>query len=263
MKMDGLYLAVLMDLGWFPLKWLLPFPGLNSPATYARGYMLRKLMIQAQKKKLLRINSELIQEARGVIESQFKTGVIGAPIYVDVQLLHKWWGKVKSFGHQLGPASRPWQEMFSADVKQNTLVFARMVLGTLEAIRHEIENDHLETITQLVKAETLADLLDQAEHLFENGYHLPAGVIGRAVLEEYLRTTCDILNCGPAKKRPTIKDYNLALYGIQHYSKVKMKQIDVLASIGNDAAHNNPNLDSSDVKKLLADLPEVIDSTGI
>jgi hypothetical protein len=42
-----------------------------------------------------------------------------------------------------------------------------------------------------------------------------------------------------------------------------MKQIDVLASIGNDAAHNNPNLDSSDVKKLLADLPEVIDSTGI
>jgi hypothetical protein len=36
MKMVGLYLAVLMALGWFPLKWLLPFPGLYSPATYAR-----------------------------------------------------------------------------------------------------------------------------------------------------------------------------------------------------------------------------------
>lgn len=36
MEMDGLYLAVLMNLGWFLLMCLLYLPGLQSPATYAR-----------------------------------------------------------------------------------------------------------------------------------------------------------------------------------------------------------------------------------
>jgi hypothetical protein len=36
MKMDGLYLAVLMNLGWFLLMCLLHLPRLQSPATYAR-----------------------------------------------------------------------------------------------------------------------------------------------------------------------------------------------------------------------------------
>lgn len=220
-------------------------------------------MNQAHKNKLLKINEELIEEGKAVVASQFDTSVIGAPTFVDLQLFYKWWGKVKSFGHQLGLAAKPWQEMFSKDPERNTLAFAKQVLGTLEAIRHELENDHLETVTQLVKAETLADLLDQAENLFENGYYLAAGVIGRAVLEEHLRSICDTLSCSPPKKHPTISDFNQALYGIQHYSKIKMKQIDMLASIGNDAAHNNPNLDSADVKKMLADLPEVIDSTRV
>ena len=221
-------------------------------------------MNQTLKDKLIRINEELINEAKVVVDSQFRGGTRGAPqIFVDLQLLHKWWGKVKSFGHQLGTASKPWQDMFALNPEGNRLAIAERVFGTLEAIKHELENDHLQTITQLVKAETLADLLDQAEHLFKNGYHLAAGVIGRAVLEEHLRTTCDTLGCSPSKKRPTINDYNQALYGIQHYSKIKMKQVDALASIGNDAAHNNPSLESADVKKLIFDLPELIESTHV
>jgi hypothetical protein len=133
----------------------------------------------------------------------------------------------------------------------------------LEAIKHELENDHLITFTQLIRAETLADLLDQAQHLFDNGYHLAAGVIGRCILEEQLRTICDTLGCRPSKQHLTINDFNQALYGIKHYSKTKMKQIDALTSIGNDAAHNKPDLDSADVRKLLLDLPEVIESTNI
>jgi hypothetical protein len=220
-------------------------------------------MNKAHKDKLLKVNSELIAEAKGVIASQFNTGVIGAPAFVDLQTLHRWWGKVKSFGHQLGPAVKPWQDSLSVDPKRNTLGFAMSVLGTLEAIQHELENDLFETFTKLVKAETLADLLDQAEHLFREGYHLAAGVLGRAILEEHLRTVCGALGCSPQKKRPTIADFNQALYGENHYTKVRMKQVDMLAAIGNDAAHNNPSLTATDVKKLLSDLPEVIEATGV
>ena len=81
------------------------------------------------------------------------------------------------------------------------------------------------------------NLIEQAEHLFNSGYHLAAGVIGRAILEEHLRTTCETIGCLPAKPRATINDFNQALYGAQHYTKIKMKQIETLTTIGNDAAH--------------------------
>lgn len=219
-------------------------------------------MNKQQKEKFLKINDDLIEEAKSVINSQFEAGFVGRPKYVDVQLFHKWWGKIKSFGHQLGSAAKPWQELFSS-TPDTSLGSVKVFLGMLEAIRHEIENDYLQTITQLVKAETLADLLSQAETLFENGYHLAAGVLGRAVLEEHLRATCLSLNCIPEKKRPTINDFNQSLYAVQHYNKIKMKQIDTLAAIGNDAAHNNPDIEPGDIEKLLADLPQLIDTTGV
>jgi hypothetical protein len=218
-------------------------------------------MNMQQKEKFLKINDDLIEESKSVLNSQFESVFAGRPKYVDKRLFHKWWGKIKSFVHQLGSAAKPWQEFFSS-TPDTSLGSVNVILGTLEAIKHEIENDYLQTITQLIRAETLADLLSQAEMLFENGYHLPAGVLGRAVLEEHLRATSSTLNCTPDKKRPTINDFNQSLYNVQHYSKIKMKQIDMFAAIGNDAAHNNPDVDAVDIKKLLTELPELIDTTG-
>jgi len=195
-------------------------------------------MPESPKEKLVRICTELIAEATTVRETKFDTDIIGAPTFVDLQQMHKWWGKVKSFGHQLGTAIKPWNHTFDSEPERNTNVFVMRVQGTLEAIKHELENDHLASYTQIVRAETLADLHDQAQHLLQKGYYLAAGVIGRAILEEHLRNTCDVLSCSPSKSKPTLNDFNMALYGADHYKKTKMKQIDALASIGNDAAHN-------------------------
>jgi hypothetical protein len=218
-------------------------------------------MKQAQKERFLRIVGELIEEGAAVASTKFNTRVIGSPTFVDLQALHKWWGKVKSLCHQLGSAATPWRDVLTSDPERNTLTFTTKILGTLEAVHHEIESDHLDVVTQLVRAETLADLLEQAEHLLSAGYLLAAGVIGRAVLEEHLRSTCDSLGCYPSKPRPTLNDFNQALYGMQHYSKTKMKHIDSLAAVGNAAAHNEAGLDAADMRKLLLDLPEVIEST--
>lgn len=219
-------------------------------------------MNHVQKEKYLKIVNGLIKEAAEVKSTQFVSHYVTQDLYVDLQTFHRWWGKIKSLGYQLGTASKPWNDFFTSNPK-NSLATVDVALGTVESIKHELENDYLLTITQLVKAETMADLLGQAEHLTEAGYHLGAGVIGRAVLEEHLRDLCKELECPPNKKRPTINDYNLALYGIEHYSKIKMKQIDSLASIGNDAAHNKPNLSSEDIKKLIYTLPEIIETTKI
>ncbi len=213
------------------------------------------------KDRLLLLVTQLIAEGGQLLQTESQSGFVGLS-FVDEQFFHRWWGKVTSFGHQLASAAKPWEATFGKDPKSSPS-FVRQVLGTLEAIKHEIDNDHLGTFTQLVRAETLTDLLDQAKHLFEGGYHLAAGALGRAVLEEHLRMTSASLGCSPSKPRPTINDFNQALYKAQHYSKIRMKEIDTLASIGNEAAHNKPGLDRKDVQKLLADLPDVIEVTGV
>lgn len=219
-------------------------------------------MNQQQKEKFIEITANLIEEAVEVKKTKFTSHYVTKDPYVDPQVFHKWWGKIKSLAHQLGPAAKPWNDIFSVK-PNNAYVAVEVILGTLESIKHELENDYLDTITQFVKAETFSDLLDQAEHLFSEGYFLAAGVIGRAVLEGHLRNVCQELGCLPDKKRPTINDFNQSLYKIEHYSKIKMKQIDTLASIGNDAAHNNPNINSSYIQKLIKDLPEIMESTKV
>jgi hypothetical protein len=134
-------------------------------------------------------------------------------------------------------------------------------LGTLEALKHQLEHGYLEKYSDLVRADTLADLLEQAEQLHDGGYHVAAAVVARAVLEEHLRTTCAALGCSPMRSRPTVNDFNQALYAHQHYSKTKLKHIEALAATGNAAAHNEPGLASSDVARLIRELPEVLEST--
>lgn len=219
-------------------------------------------MNKEQKNKFLKITGNLIEEAEELKKTKFKSHYVTRDLYVDIKAFHSWWGKVKSLGYQLGTAAKPWQDLFTTQVT-SSLAAVEVILGTIHAIKHEIENDYLESFSQLIQAETFSDLLEQAEHLFESGYHLGAGVIARAVLEQHLRATCESLEVELNKNRPTINDYNQALYKIEHYSKIKMKQIDALASIGNDAAHNNPDLRSEDIKKMISELPEIIESTKI
>ena len=220
-------------------------------------------MPESRKEKFVRICSALIEEALVVEGTKHQARRVGQPYLVNNAEMHGWWGKVLSLGHQLGSAGRPWQSTFENEPERNTHEFVQRTRGILEAIKYEIENDHLESFTQIVRAETLADLLDQAEHLLSKNYHLAAGVIGRAVLEEHLRNTCVSLGCLPDKAKPTINDYNMSLYKCEHYAKTKMKHIETLASIGNNAAHNKPELGKPDVEQLLRDLPSVIDATGV
>lgn len=220
-------------------------------------------MNSAQKKKYLKITNDLIEESSAVLGSKYQPNRHYRLFNVDAQKLNKWMGKFKSLGHQLGNAAAPWQEIFSLDTKKNSLSLAQRVLGTIEAIQHEIENDYLSSFTQFVKAETLADLLEQAEHLKEQGYYLAAAVIGRAILEEHLRNLCEEIGCMPEKNKPTINDFNQSLYKEKHYSKIVMKHVDTLAAIGNAAAHNTDEFNSSDAEKLINDLPSLIDSTKV
>jgi hypothetical protein len=155
----------------------------------------------------------------------------------------------------LGNAGQQWVSFF--DDKSPTLGNANNMKGALAGIYGAVLNDMLISLETLVLAKEFGNLLEQADHLFENGYFLAAGVLGRAVLEDHLRTWCQRVPCIPVPpngKPPTLNDFNMELYRKDKISKTTMLHVTTMGTIGNDAAHNKPELKQDDVKWFLREL---------
>jgi hypothetical protein len=67
----------------------------------------------------------------------------------------------------------------------------RVLSGILSALRADYQADRLQSLRELIHADLFADLLEQADHLMEQGYKDAAAVTAGAVLEEHLRKLCD------------------------------------------------------------------------
>jgi hypothetical protein len=134
---------------------------------------------------------------------------------------------------------------------ENDLSAAIGTQGALKGIRQSLQEGLIVRFEDLVLAETFSDLCEQADYLFQQGYFLAAAVIARAVLEERLRRLCTAHECLPDRERPTLGDFNTELYKRTIYDKITFKHVDALAAIGNNAAHNNPDLEKQDVRRLL------------
>lgn len=210
------------------------------------------------KDNVLPIIEEMIQEGEKLKTTRYTTGVIGAPSFVELQGYGRFAGRLKSLAFILGELGQPWKDELTKDRERNAYSTLIRLIGLLEAIKHDIENDHLIRAESIIRAETLTDLFEQAEYLLEQGYFLAAGVLARAVIEQHLRKRCDELGCMPSKSKPTLNDFNQALYASKNIDKIAMKNIDSLAAVGNDAAHNNPSLKQDDVERFVREVPNIL-----
>ena len=141
----------------------------------------------------------------------------------------------------------------------------RTKVGTLKGIKDVIEADLLISVEELIHAEFFDDLLSQAEYLVTQSYFIAAGVLGRCVLEEFLRKWCDKAKCQIAKPegKRTIEDHKAALYAGQHLDKIQMKSIEVMAAVGNDCAHNTGKATKDQVEKMLRDVRDLLKRHGM
>lgn len=92
------------------------------------------------------------------------------------------------------------------DSYSDDIGYAVSLLSNLQSLHEAIIGGHLARFEDLVFAEAFADLLEQADYLFDQGYTLAAGVIARAVLEERLNRMCNANSCVPSKPRPIIRN---------------------------------------------------------
>ena len=110
--------------------------------------------------------------------------------------------------------------------------------GALEAASRDYEGGMLFEIRSLVTAEVLDDFLEQAEHLFAQGFHTPAASLTGAVLEDALRKLSEAKGI-PVPEKTSIDKLNAELAKAGVYDKLVLKRITAIADVRNNADHGH------------------------
>lgn len=206
--------------------------------------------------RLLKAIDRLILEGDAVLATTHDTR--WSKDVVDPPALTKWLAGCRNLLRMLGHFAGPWEEAFRKSADYYEKYRAEQMQATLQAIRDAVEHGLLLDIEDLVLAEAFDSLLTQAEQLLAERRYLPAGVLGRAVLEEHLRKWCEHAECVPSRAKPTTSDYTQELYRKKQFNVSVLKHIESMAAIGNDAAHAKRELAIADVERLLRDLKDFL-----
>jgi len=122
------------------------------------------------------------------------------------------------------------------------------LIGVLESARDEISTGFAFKIKYLLHAEFYDSIIDQAENLFKFGHIIPAAVLGRIIIEQWLKDEAEKnnINIEDTDKASVIND---RLKTAKIFSTPKWRQIQSLIDVGNAAAHGKSDeIEDSSIK---------------
>lgn len=128
-------------------------------------------------------------------------------------------------------------------------IFANMI-GILQSAYDEINAGFISELKHLIHAEFFESIIEQAEELLGKGYKMPAAVLGRIIIERWLKDEAEKnnLTVGDKDKASKVND-QLKQGGF--FSVPKWRQIQGFLDIGNSAAHGkNDEFTDDDVKRM-------------
>jgi hypothetical protein len=118
------------------------------------------------------------------------------------------------------------------------------IYGTVKALKDDLENDYLKTVSELIHSEVFSDYLEMAQHLINEGYKDPAAVLAGSTLESHLRElaknrniSIDIKNSKGDIVAKKADSMNSDLAKTAAYTVGFQKQITAWLDLRNNAAH--------------------------
>ena len=135
---------------------------------------------------------------------------------------------------------------------------ADLIVGIVKALKSDLEDGYLYSISELVRGEMFENLIEMAEHLVEEGYKDAAAVIAGASLESHLRqlsnkysVAVDYIAKDGTTKQKKAEHLNQDL-GKNAYTLFDQKQITAWLDLRNNAAHGHYSAyDGDQVAKLI------------
>lgn len=126
-----------------------------------------------------------------------------------------------------------------------------MQIGILESALDSIEAGFIGNLRHLLHADLFGNIIEQAEDLLVNGHIIPAAVLGRIVIEEWIRDLSEkegIPNHDSAKA--SILNDELKKRNV--FATPRWRHIQGLLDVGNSAAHGKTDeFTDNDVRRLL------------
>lgn len=135
----------------------------------------------------------------------------------------------------------------------NLYLHTSSIIGIAQAVRDDLEAGYINTLIELVHADTFADFLDMAHHLQETGYKDAAAVITGSTLESHIRSLCVKYNIEIESNGKPLKadKLNSDLARVEVYSKLDQKNITAWLDLRNKAAHGKYDEYTQDQVELL------------
>lgn len=140
--------------------------------------------------------------------------------------------------------------------KGHSYIHLTPLKGALAALRREYELDNLQTVAELIHADTFSSFMEMADHLHAQGYKDAAAVIAGSVLEQHLRELCTkngipVFDSNGKFKKADLLNADLAGQGV--YSKLDQKSVTSWLGLRNEAAHGNYANYTPDQVRLMID----------
>jgi hypothetical protein len=153
--------------------------------------------------------------------------------------------RAKTIIEQVAGKNSAYYEQMQIILKQEWLepYKAQMLIGVLTALRGDLLDGYLASVTQLIHGAVFNDFLDMARHLLEEGYKDAAAVIAGGVLEAHLRQLCiknglaiEQTTSGKAPRPKRASQLNQEL-GNNIYSLFDQQNVTAWLALRNNAAH--------------------------
>tara|TARA_R110000823_G_scaffold28418_81_gene82887 strand:+ start:5105 stop:5755 length:651 start_codon:yes stop_codon:yes gene_type:complete len=148
----------------------------------------------------------------------------------SVAAVHRVTGSNSTYSVQIQKIQKKWPHLH---------LHTSSIIGIVQAVRDDLAAGYINTLVELVRADTFADFLDMAHHLQDRGYKDAAAVITGSTLESHIRSLCGKNNVEvESKGKPVSADkLNSNLAKIEAYSKLDQKNITAWLDLRNKAAH--------------------------
>lgn len=126
--------------------------------------------------------------------------------------------------------------------QKRTSLKIREVFSIALGLHHDLASGWVETVVEMVHADTHSDYLDMAETLLQSGYKDAAAVITGTSLEVHVRTLCvkygvDTELASGAPKKADVMNADLKKADV--YDGLRQKQITAWMDLRNKAAHGD------------------------
>ena len=122
-------------------------------------------------------------------------------------------------------------------------------LAAVESVLFQVETGFIGNIRHVLHADIFDSMISQADELRETGHLIPAAVLGRIIVERWVRDNAEAAKI-PAHDTAKVSVLNDQLRKAEKYSQPKWREIQHMCDIGNDAAHGKEPEDA-DVRLLL------------